>query len=324
MNFIALAILSVGLLTFFVSLPLVYRKIPMNYLYGIRIPAAFESDERWYEINAYGGRQMATWSGLIIATGVVGFFIPRDAVPIYTPASTVVILMAVLIPIIRITRWARRLPPLEAGLSNKSQVIPEAFATAPETSQQHVFLMRRTLIPAFVLLLLCMGYVMFVAGSASLLPERVATHFGANGQPNGWMDRQSYLHFITILGLALAFLMAGLGFVLGMMQTRLKPAVRRAGPSSKRPNQNLSWLCGDMCWLACLVLCLIAGTHYLTIEANRSHPVRLPMSSLTILMAAFGVGMIVWIILLVFHLMKKPNHHSLVIDPRRRNQHEQD
>jgi uncharacterized membrane protein len=302
---IALVTLSVGVLVYLVSLPLVYRKVPMNYFYGFRIPAAFESDERWYEINAYGGRQMAAWSWLIVAAGVVGFFMPRDTIPIYTPASTFVILLAVLIPIIRITRWARRLPPSEASLSNVSQVIPEGFAPTSETSNRHVFLMKRTLIPALVLLLLCVGYVVFVANSASQLPERVATHFGGDGRPNGWMERQSYLHFIAILGLALAFLMAGLGFVLGIMQVRLKPAVRRGTPSTKRLNQNLSWLSGDMLWLACLMLGFIAGTHYLTLEANRSHPAQLSMSSLAILVAGFGAGMIGWTLLLVFHLMRK-------------------
>jgi hypothetical protein len=48
-----------GVLLFGLSLPLVLRKVPMNDLYGIRIPAALESEQRWYDINAYGGRQFA-------------------------------------------------------------------------------------------------------------------------------------------------------------------------------------------------------------------------------------------------------------------------
>ncbi len=312
MNLIALVILSAGVLVYLVSLPLVYRKIPMNYFYGIRIPAAFESDERWYEINAYGGRQMTTWSWLIIAAGLVGLFIPRNAVPFYTPISTVVVLLAVLIPVIRVTRWARRLPPLESSDSSTSPTVPEEIASRSETSKQSIFCMKKTLVPAIVLGVLCVGYVIFIADSAKLLPERVATHFGANGQPNGWMERQTYLHFISILGLSLAFLMAGLGFVLGMMQARLKPAATRAGTTTKRLNQNVSWLCGDMLWLACLILCFIAGTHYLTIEANRSHPAQLPMISLAILMAAFGAGMISWTLLLIFHLTRKSRSPSAV------------
>ena len=40
------------------SIPLVKRRVKMNYLYGFRIPKAFESEENWYGINEYGAKQM--------------------------------------------------------------------------------------------------------------------------------------------------------------------------------------------------------------------------------------------------------------------------
>jgi len=48
----------------------------MNYLYGVRIKKSFESKENWYNINAYGGKQLAIWSILIIIAGLVCFLIP--------------------------------------------------------------------------------------------------------------------------------------------------------------------------------------------------------------------------------------------------------
>jgi hypothetical protein len=69
-NVLALIVLLVGLFMFLSSLPLVYRKVPMNHFYGIRITEAFESKQRWYDINAYAGRQMAIWSWPIVATGI--------------------------------------------------------------------------------------------------------------------------------------------------------------------------------------------------------------------------------------------------------------
>jgi len=108
MTAVAIAILSGGLLMFLISLPLIYRKIPMNHFYGIRIPAAFESKERWYEINAYGGRQMAAWSWLIIAIGLLGFFLPRELFLIYAWVSLPFSLAAVLIPTALSFRWSRK------------------------------------------------------------------------------------------------------------------------------------------------------------------------------------------------------------------------
>jgi hypothetical protein len=97
-----------GVLLFAVSMPLVYRKVPMNDLYGVRIRAAFESEQRWYDINAYGGRQLAKWSWLPICSGVAGFFIPSEAFAAYAIANIVTLALTVFIPLFLISRWTRR------------------------------------------------------------------------------------------------------------------------------------------------------------------------------------------------------------------------
>src|SRR5438477_13121094 len=73
---VASTFVIVGFVTFFVSLPLLYRKLRMNRFYGIRIPQAFVSKARWYEINEYGGRPLALWSWPITLFGVIGFLVP--------------------------------------------------------------------------------------------------------------------------------------------------------------------------------------------------------------------------------------------------------
>jgi len=64
-----------GILYILISIPLVFGKIPRNGLYGFRIPKAYLSDAFWYEINAYGGKQMILWSAIMIAVNIAAFFI---------------------------------------------------------------------------------------------------------------------------------------------------------------------------------------------------------------------------------------------------------
>jgi hypothetical protein len=73
-----------------VSLPLVWRKIPMNRWYGIRIPKAFKSEELWYDINAYGGKQLVIWSVPMVVAGIAFLFVPID--PYSQPALLPVIM----------------------------------------------------------------------------------------------------------------------------------------------------------------------------------------------------------------------------------------
>ncbi len=104
---VAASILCVGIVTLVVCLPLAYRKVPMNRFYGIRIPQSFVSDDRWYDINAYGGRLLARWSGLIMVTGGVGFLVPLRFSQAYAITAAALVLISVFAPLVQIVRWAR-------------------------------------------------------------------------------------------------------------------------------------------------------------------------------------------------------------------------
>jgi len=68
--------LASALLIMGVSLPLVKRKIKMNQLYGVRIKKSFESEDNWYKINAYGGKQLIIWSIPMLFAGLICFLSP--------------------------------------------------------------------------------------------------------------------------------------------------------------------------------------------------------------------------------------------------------
>jgi hypothetical protein len=104
---IASVILGVGIVTFCVCLPLIYRKVPMNRFYGIRIPQSFVSAERWYDINAYGGRLLARWSCLIMAIGLAGFLVPLRFCQPNAITAAGLVLISMLAPLVQIIRWAR-------------------------------------------------------------------------------------------------------------------------------------------------------------------------------------------------------------------------
>jgi len=107
MTTVAVTILLSGVLIFLLSLPLVYRKVPMNHFYGVRIRASFESDRRWYDINAYGGRLMAIGSLPIMAAGVVGLLLPAHWLQPYAWTAMAVTVVSLLVPLVLVLRWSR-------------------------------------------------------------------------------------------------------------------------------------------------------------------------------------------------------------------------
>lgn len=75
MNPVAIAQLLAAVVTMAVSVPLIQRRVRRNRWYGVRIRAAFEPDEAWFDINRYGGRLLLVWGNVLAATGIVGGFL---------------------------------------------------------------------------------------------------------------------------------------------------------------------------------------------------------------------------------------------------------
>jgi uncharacterized membrane protein len=96
-----------GLLQILIGLPLLNRKVPRNYFYGIRTRAALASDQRWYDINAYAGRQLVIWSVIMFLNGLAGFFIPRDASDAYLALTLALAAVAVVVPLLLTFSWSR-------------------------------------------------------------------------------------------------------------------------------------------------------------------------------------------------------------------------
>ena len=61
-----------------ISIPLVRGKVSMNKVYGIRFKKSYESEENWYRINEYGGKQLILWSIPLLIFGFISFFLPLE------------------------------------------------------------------------------------------------------------------------------------------------------------------------------------------------------------------------------------------------------
>jgi hypothetical protein len=109
MNSIAIIHLIAGIAIVAVSLPLIKRRIRMNAFYGFRIDAAFESDQRWYDINAYGGRMFFRWGLAITIAGLIGLPLPQKFWLIHAYVSVVIVLGGLSISVLKTLRYADQL-----------------------------------------------------------------------------------------------------------------------------------------------------------------------------------------------------------------------
>ncbi|MBP6783339.1 MAG: protein kinase [Verrucomicrobiales bacterium] len=100
----------IGMLLWFLGLPLWLRLIPRNPLYGVRLPSTLSAEGRWYDVNAHAGKQLFGWSIVVIAAGIAGFYqLPRhqDA---YPWAAITLLLFSVGAPLVSTLKWNDRYP----------------------------------------------------------------------------------------------------------------------------------------------------------------------------------------------------------------------
>ncbi len=97
------ALLVIGL-----SVPLIKRKIKRNQWYGVRIPEAFKSEERWLELNEYGGRLLLYWGILLGLTSMVGLTLAERYWIVYSFSALGVILGGLGIVVLLIFRYVAK------------------------------------------------------------------------------------------------------------------------------------------------------------------------------------------------------------------------
>jgi len=72
-----------GILLILLAIPLYFRKIGPNGLYGFRVRKTMENPKIWYPVNKYGTSQLA-FTGLLTATAAVGLsLVPGLSVDVY-------------------------------------------------------------------------------------------------------------------------------------------------------------------------------------------------------------------------------------------------
>jgi uncharacterized membrane protein len=159
--------------------------------------------------------------------------------------------------------------------------------------------------PAIVLAAFCAGLLIYLACSVPLLPERVATHFGVGGEPNGWMNRSTHLIFVGAVGVGLPLLSIVIALVIRLIPARFVNLPHREyWLSPERRSQTCIYVSQQMLWLGCLEVLFFAGIQYLTIQANSTTPTHLPMDMFLTMVGGFLVAVALWIIVFIRHFAK--------------------
>ncbi len=139
----------------------------------------------------------------------------------------------------------------------------------------------------------------FVIRTGGAMREVVATHFGASGEPNGYMPRVSYVRFmlifVVLLPLALNFLIAR---VLGLPAARINIPHREYWLAPERRYETVVRLQRHMKFFGVLLAAFLCYVHWQVVQANTHAPPVLDSGRFSTGLATFMAALIAWIVIL--------------------------
>jgi uncharacterized membrane protein len=104
-TFLFILFVATGLTMIGVALPLVYRKIPPNHLYGFRVKRTLENREVWFAANAFAGQRLA-WVGLATVVAAVVFYgLPIENIAVYATAVASVEMLGLTVAVVQSLRY---------------------------------------------------------------------------------------------------------------------------------------------------------------------------------------------------------------------------
>jgi serine/threonine-protein kinase len=158
-----------------------------------------------------------------------------------------------------------------------------------------------------ILVLLWIGFASYVYLTAAQLPERVATHFGAGGEPNDWVTRAGHVQFTLLFGVLVP------AFVLAIFA-----AMRRCGDqwvniphkeywlAPERRQETFDFITRQGVWFAGLIIVFLAGMHHSILLANARTPVALATSDIGWMAGGLVVASLVWVVMFVGYFSPRP------------------
>lgn len=81
------------------ALPLLLRLVRPNRYYGIRVKAAFSSEQAWYDINAFGAKRLLVFAATVAVLGFALNAYPQA--PFWLPIACLVSALFVLLATVR-------------------------------------------------------------------------------------------------------------------------------------------------------------------------------------------------------------------------------
>ena len=126
----------------------------------------------------------------------------------------------------------------------------------------------------------------------TVLPDEIATHFGANGQPDGWMSKGVASLMMLGIQVALPWMMVGIGYATKHIpNSAINIPNREYWLAPERRDSSLRRVQGSLTVFACWMSLFTFSINHLTFRANvAAKPLDTQLFGLAVILFLIGVA----------------------------------
>jgi len=159
-----------------------------------------------------------------------------------------------------------------------------------------------SLIVFFTLLLLCIAHAVYYY---PLLPDRVASHFGASGRPDAWSSKESFVKIYLIVVAFIAVLFPGIGIIVRKIPANLMNLPNKDyWLSPERKQETVAVLSRQFLWFGSATLLLMLDIFHQSFRVHLGKAQALDHPWISIVV--YVVFTTFWSIALIAKFMRKP------------------
>jgi uncharacterized membrane protein len=162
-------------------------------------------------------------------------------------------------------------------------------------------------LPRFLYTFLFLAGLLMVAYYYPQMPQRMASHFAADGHVNGWQSREAFFVLMQLVystSAVVCFLAPRQ--IAANSNARINLPHRDYWLAPERRAQTMRAISATMAWFGCGILfVLICGT-FLALQANLAPYHRFNSETMIIVLGGFLVGLLGLLVRLVRHFQRVP------------------
>lgn len=162
-------------------------------------------------------------------------------------------------------------------------------------------------IPRFLYAFLFLACLLMMSYYYPQMPQRMASHFAADGSANGWQSRDAFF----VLMLLVTSTSAIVGFlaprqIAAKSNARINLPHRDYWLAPERREQTMRYISATMAWFACGILFVLISGTFLALQANLAPVHRFNSEAMLVVLGGFLIGLLGLLVGLVRRFRKVP------------------